>query len=206
MPLPSHAQKLASERPIKDNNSLPKHSSCTSRYLDETTESRILHKGTFGTMVPGGLRNNLFRPIPRNIANTGILPLGDRCLALFEAGQPHALDPDSLATLGVDVLGGAVCPGAPFSTGWDWLDRFAGKFLLGWRRQGGGSNGLELAGQSLLGWRRWGRGGKGGGVYPVCQGEALDRPTSGRFPYMWFRAYDHKTIDMVHIDCSIPSR
>jgi all-trans-8'-apo-beta-carotenal 15,15'-oxygenase len=52
--------------------------------------------------------------------------LGGKCLALFEAGQPHCLDPDSLETLGVDLLGGNISAGAPFSTGWKWIDRCAG--------------------------------------------------------------------------------
>ncbi len=100
------------------------------RFRDETSEGRILYKGTFGTKVPGGLKNNLFRAFPRNPANTGVITLGNQCLALFEAGQPYTLDPETLTTQGVSLLGGNVSLGAPFSTGWAFLDRFVGEFMI----------------------------------------------------------------------------
>ena len=97
------------------------------RYKEETAAGRILYKGTFGTKVPGGLLKNLFQIAPRNVANTGILSSGSKCLALFEAGQPHSLNPETLETIGVDLLGGHIRSGAPFSTGFHFLDKLAGK-------------------------------------------------------------------------------
>ena len=96
------------------------------RFQDETAADKLLYKGTFGTQVPGGLLKNLFQIAPRNVANTGILSTGDKCLALFEAGQPYSLDPVTLQTKGVDLLGGNIRKGAPFSTGWRFLDKLAG--------------------------------------------------------------------------------
>ena len=37
----------------------------------------------------------------KNIANTGVVQLGDQLLALWEAAEPHALDPHSLDTHGI---------------------------------------------------------------------------------------------------------
>jgi all-trans-8'-apo-beta-carotenal 15,15'-oxygenase len=44
-----------------------------------------------------------FRPT-KNVANTSVLPLEDRVLALWEGGLPHALDLQTLETLGLDTL------------------------------------------------------------------------------------------------------
>ena len=53
----------------------------------------------------------------KNAANTSIVHWGGRLLALFEAAQPVAMDPYTLKTLGVDLLGGNVKPGASFHLG-----------------------------------------------------------------------------------------
>ncbi len=53
----------------------------------------------------------------KNAANTSIVHWGGRLLALFEAAQPVAMDPYSLQTLGPDLLGGSVKPGAAFHFG-----------------------------------------------------------------------------------------
>ncbi len=98
------------------------------RYREETAAGRILYKGTFGTKVPGGLLKNLFQIAPRNVANTGILSTGHKCLALFEAGQPYCLDPTTLETRGLDLLGGHITSGSPFSTGSQLLDKLIGAF------------------------------------------------------------------------------
>ncbi len=45
-------------------------------------------------------------PISKNAANTSVLAVSDRLLALWEGGQPHALDLDTLETLGLDNLQG----------------------------------------------------------------------------------------------------
>jgi len=50
----------------------------------------VLYRGVFGTQKPGGRR-----PTPpstlrsRNIANTHVVRLGDKLLALWEASSPH---------------------------------------------------------------------------------------------------------------------
>lgn len=53
----------------------------------------------------------------KNAANTSIVLWGGRLLALFEAAQPTAMDPTTLQTLGPDLLGGTVKPGASFHFG-----------------------------------------------------------------------------------------
>ena len=71
--------------------------------------------------------------MPKNVANTGILPWQDgTCLAMFEAGQPHSLHAGSLRTLGPSLLSGLLRPGIPFQTGFPWLDRAAGALLPAW--------------------------------------------------------------------------
>ena len=60
---------------------------------------------------------------------SGLLAWGGKLLALFEAGQPHALNPKTLETLGLDDLGGLLRPGAPFSCGSSALDGFFGAAL-----------------------------------------------------------------------------
>jgi len=43
-----------------------------------------------------------------NIANTHVIKLGDEILALWEAAGPHAMDPDSLDTIGLTTLKGVL--------------------------------------------------------------------------------------------------
>ncbi|MCA9698930.1 MAG: carotenoid oxygenase family protein, partial [Myxococcales bacterium] len=78
-------------------------------YRDELAAGRFLHRG-FATNVPGPSWRNLglgLGPV-RNVANTTVLRWGDRLLAGWEGGEPHALDPDSLATRGPETLDGAI--------------------------------------------------------------------------------------------------
>jgi len=55
----------------------------------------------YGMRAPGPVWNNWIRPV-KNAANTAVLALPDRLLALWEGGHPHALDPDTLETWGID--------------------------------------------------------------------------------------------------------
>lgn len=71
----------------------------TREWADEERAGAIVHRG-FGTDRPGGLGPNLLRLRFKNAANTSVVWHGGRLLALWEGGLPHALDPDSLATLG----------------------------------------------------------------------------------------------------------
>ncbi len=56
---------------------------------------------------PGGVRANAFR-LPTNTANTNVMINADRLLALWEGGRPHELDLDTLETIGMCDLGGAL--------------------------------------------------------------------------------------------------
>lgn len=47
-----------------------------------------------------------WRSLLKNAANTSVLALSDKLLALWEGGQPHALDLETLETKGLDDLGG----------------------------------------------------------------------------------------------------
>jgi len=78
----------------------------TDNYRDETRAGRIVHRG-FGKMRPGGVLANAFRQ-PANVSNTSVVMEHGRLLSLWEGGPPVALDPATLATLGVEVFGGTV--------------------------------------------------------------------------------------------------
>ncbi|MDH6247715.1 carotenoid oxygenase family protein [Mycobacterium sp. OTB74] len=56
---------------------------------------------------PGGLLANAFR-LPVNTANTNVMVNADQLLALWEGGRPHELDLDTLDTIGLCNLGGAL--------------------------------------------------------------------------------------------------
>ncbi|NJL02039.1 MAG: hypothetical protein HC910_16300 [Spirulinaceae cyanobacterium SM2_1_0] len=75
----------------------------TAGYQAETAADRFLFPN-YGMTAPGPVWNNWGKS-PKNVANTAVLALPDRLLALWEAGLPHALDPINLATLGPDLLG-----------------------------------------------------------------------------------------------------
>lgn len=91
----------------------------------ELQHNKILFRGTFGTQQPG-LFANLLDVVPKNAANTNVLLWADKCWALFEAGQPHRLNPLTLETEGLDLLGGHLRAGVPFTLGTPKLDRLAG--------------------------------------------------------------------------------
>src|SRR5688500_4005315 len=78
----------------------------TPNYVDETREQRVLYRG-FAKMRPGGLIANAFRE-PGNVSNTSVMLHEERLLSLWEGGPPFALDPATLATLGVEDFGGRV--------------------------------------------------------------------------------------------------
>ncbi|NEQ25972.1 MAG: hypothetical protein F6K28_44355, partial [Microcoleus sp. SIO2G3] len=76
----------------------------TSGYLAESEAGELLY-GNYGMTAPGGFWNQWRRSI-KNTANTSVIALDDRLLALWEGGNPHALDLHSLKTIGVDNLNG----------------------------------------------------------------------------------------------------
>ncbi|MEO0407884.1 MAG: carotenoid oxygenase family protein [Cyanobacteria bacterium P01_A01_bin.135] len=85
----------------------------TSQFATEELADRFLYSG-YGMTAPGPLWKRWTTPL-KNAANTSVLPLGDRLLALWEGGNPHALDLDSLRTLGRDDLAGALAGNAAYS-------------------------------------------------------------------------------------------
>ena len=70
----------------------------TTHYLGSATSNGVPQRG-FGTARPGGPLANALR-LPANVANTSVVLHAGQLLALWEGGPPHALDPDTLATLG----------------------------------------------------------------------------------------------------------
>lgn len=66
----------------------------TKAFVDESAEGRLIFSGTFGNPRP------IWRGLPANRANTNVLPVDGRVLALWEQGLPYELDPTSLETLG----------------------------------------------------------------------------------------------------------
>ncbi|MEL6331055.1 MAG: carotenoid oxygenase family protein [Cyanobacteria bacterium J06626_26] len=87
----------------------------TEGYVKEQTAGKPLYRGVFGTQKPGGPLANAFDLRLKNIANTNVIYWGGKLLALWEAAEPHGLDPNTLETLGLDYLDGVLKPGEAFS-------------------------------------------------------------------------------------------
>ena len=87
----------------------------TEAYLAEQKAGKMLYRGVFGTQKPGGWLNNAFDFRLKNIANTNIIYWGDKLLALWEAAEPHRLNPRNLDTIGLEYFNGLLEPGDPFS-------------------------------------------------------------------------------------------
>jgi all-trans-8'-apo-beta-carotenal 15,15'-oxygenase len=93
----------------------------TAAYVQEKEAGKILYRGVFGTQRPGGWLNNIFDFKLKNIANTGVIYWGGKLLALWEAAEPHRLDPKTLETIGIDYLDGVLEPGDAFAAH-PWID------------------------------------------------------------------------------------
>lgn len=100
------------------------------RWQAERQQGQLLFRGTFGTQKKG-LLANLLDVVPKNAANTNVLFWGGKCWALFEAGQPYRLDPVTLETLGIDLLGSSLRQGVPFTSGSVKLDKALGESSAG---------------------------------------------------------------------------
>ncbi|MDG2216101.1 MAG: carotenoid oxygenase family protein, partial [Synechococcus sp. cluster2_bin.235] len=87
----------------------------TSGWKAEEAAGKVLFRGVFGSQKPGGPLANAFDLRLKNIANTSVVRLGDDLLALWEAAEPHALDPQTLETRGISLLGGVLKKGEAFS-------------------------------------------------------------------------------------------
>ncbi|NJO40379.1 MAG: hypothetical protein HC769_02125 [Cyanobacteria bacterium CRU_2_1] len=84
----------------------------TTGYQAEEAAEKLLF-GNYGMTPPGPLWTR-FGKSAKNVANTSVLALDDRLLALWEAGHPHCLDLQTLETLGTDALDG-LQPKQPYS-------------------------------------------------------------------------------------------
>ena len=93
----------------------------TEAYIKEKEAGTILYRGVFGTQKPGGLLKNIFDFKLKNIANTGVIYWGGKLLALWEAAEPHRLDPKTLETIGIEYLDGVLSSGDAFSAH-PWID------------------------------------------------------------------------------------
>jgi all-trans-8'-apo-beta-carotenal 15,15'-oxygenase len=93
----------------------------TEGYVAEQAAGQILYRGVFGTQKPGGWLANAFDTKIKNIANTQVIYWGGKLLALWEAAQPHRLDPQTLATLGLEDFAGALPAGSAFAAH-PWID------------------------------------------------------------------------------------
>jgi len=98
------------------------HASASYRYVEtaglqhEAQAGRLLY-GNYGMTAPGPIWNHWRRPL-KNAANTSVIAVNDGLLALWEGGRPHALDAETLATVGEANLDGpasALAGGQPFS-------------------------------------------------------------------------------------------
>ena len=78
----------------------------TTHYVRSTAAGRMIGRG-LAFQRPGGWRANALR-LPVNTANTNVLIGDDKLLALWEAGRPHGVDLDTLNTLGLCSLDGAL--------------------------------------------------------------------------------------------------
>jgi len=87
----------------------------TAGYLAEQAAGKILYRGVFGTQKSGGWLANAFDLRIKNIANTQVIYWGGKLLALWEAAEPHQLDPKTLDTLGLDNLDGLLSAGDAFA-------------------------------------------------------------------------------------------
>ena len=67
-------------------------------FLEEQNDDAIKYRSVFGTQRPQWFKNVLDLEL-KNVANTNIVAWGGRLLALFEAGIPYELDPQTLETM-----------------------------------------------------------------------------------------------------------
>jgi all-trans-8'-apo-beta-carotenal 15,15'-oxygenase len=93
----------------------------TAGFKAEQKAGKILFRGVFGTQRSGGPIKNAFDFKMKNIANTQVIYWGKKLLALWEAAEPHRLDPQTLETLGLEFFNGQLGDGEPFAAH-PWID------------------------------------------------------------------------------------
>ena len=91
----------------------PSHSLSTCRYKEELRQGSFQFPGSFGTAAKG---SRLPTFVPKNAANTNIVPWQGGLLAMFESGQPHHLQAGTLETRGLELLAGVLHAGVPLQT------------------------------------------------------------------------------------------
>ena len=79
----------------------------TESYLAEAKDGKFTVRG-FATNPHDQFWKNIGYSMPRNVANTTIYRWGDKLLAGWEGGEPHALDPNTLETIGIETFNGAI--------------------------------------------------------------------------------------------------
>lgn len=84
----------------------------TEYYQKEAQANRFLYPN-YGMTVPGPFWKNWGKDV-KNAANTSVLALNDKLLALWEGGFPHRLDLHNLETQGLDNLSN-LSQGEPYS-------------------------------------------------------------------------------------------
>jgi hypothetical protein len=110
----------------------------TEAMVQERQANRFIYRGTFGTgpsaffdkRPKNGLNSDPIEPSIlskvvaralntdlKNTANTQVISFAGKVLALFEAGLPYAIDPETLETVGEDTLGGVLKRGLPVKLG-----------------------------------------------------------------------------------------
>ncbi|MFB2836010.1 carotenoid oxygenase family protein [Floridanema evergladense] len=87
----------------------------TKGFVEEQKAGKILYRGVFGTQKPGGWLANAFDLRVKNIANTNVIYWGKKLLALWEAAEPHLLNPNNLATLGMEYFDRVLKEGDAFA-------------------------------------------------------------------------------------------
>ncbi|HBB35897.1 MAG TPA: hypothetical protein DDZ80_01560 [Cyanobacteria bacterium UBA8803] len=84
----------------------------TTGYQAEAAADTLLYPN-YGTIAPGSIWQRWSKSV-KNSANTSVLPLPDKLLALWEGGHPHVLNLQTLETRGTDNLT-QLGEGEPFS-------------------------------------------------------------------------------------------
>lgn len=75
----------------------------TAGYQAEEKADKFIYSN-YGMTAPAPVLLRWSKPV-KNTANTSVLALPDRLLALWEGGPPHSLDLQTLETIGIDNLG-----------------------------------------------------------------------------------------------------
>jgi all-trans-8'-apo-beta-carotenal 15,15'-oxygenase len=138
----------------------------TQHFLHGQASDRIRYRGV-GDQIPGGPLANIGR-LPANVANTNIVNYDGGLLALWELGNPHRIDPDSLETLGSTDFGGQLGFLGAFSAHPKW-DPATGEMY---------NFGLDLLPTPRIRTYRADRGGK---LHPVATVPMLDLPWNHDF-------------------------